>query len=179
VPGLVVVAEPESAIALETWVTPLSRQPGEPVTVFARLRGIAKAQVTARALDTNVELSPRGDGLYEATIRDLTATGTVQVRFEADGETADGVRFARTGSAEFVAERGAARLHGVRAEKVDGVLRVTASADAALAGNYRFDVIVAGARDANGSRPAIAWGEGVRRLEPGTNALTLDVPVDA
>lgn len=177
-PGLVVVAEPESAIALETWVTPLSRQPGQPVTLHARLRGIANAHVTARVLDTSVELSHRGDGLYEATLGDLTATGAVQVRFDATGETADGVRFARTGSGEFVAERGTARLHGVHASIEGGVLRVTASADAAAAGNYRFDVIVAGAKDVSGSRRAIAWGEGVRRLEQGANALAIEIPVD-
>jgi hypothetical protein len=50
VPALVVAAEPDSPIAMETWVTPLSRQPGEPVTLFAKFSGeIGSASVTAGA----------------------------------------------------------------------------------------------------------------------------------
>jgi len=187
---MVVAAEPDSRITMETWLAPLSRQPGEPVTLHAELRDggtpIAGAKVTARlaapgsAAGAPIELADQGNGVYAATLADLPdgTAGAWQARFEADGETAAGVRFARTGRGELIAERGAARLLGdsVRVTRTDGALRVTATADVVLAGAYRFDVIVAGARAADGSRPALAWGEGVRRLEPGTNTLTLDLP---
>ena len=185
--ALVVAAEPDSAIVLETWIAPLSRQPGEPVTLHARLRdgksGISGARVTARlaphggAAGRLVELIERGDGIYTATLADLPSAkpGVWQARFEADGETATGVRFARTGSGELVAERGAARLiaDSVRASRSEGVLRVTASADVAIPGAYRFDVIVAS------DSTALAWGEGVRQLSRGMNELALEIPLDA
>jgi len=173
--ALIVAAEPDSPIALETWVTPLSRQPGEPVTLFAKLTGeTGSARVTARVAGNTIELSEK-DGIYSATLADLNATGLQQVRFEAIGETAEGARFARSGSAEFVAERGAARLvrDSIRASRAGGVLRVTASADVVVPGAYRFDVIVAS------SGTALAWGEGVRQLERGENELTLEIPLDA
>jgi len=174
-PALVVVAEPDSPIALETWATPLSRQPGEPVTLFARLTGdAASARVTARIADATVDLVER-DGVYTATLPDLPnlKAGLQQVRFDADGETAAGVRFARSGSAEFVAERGAARLvtNSIRTSRENGVLRVTASADVVMPGAYRFDVIVASGES------ALAWGEGVRQLTRGTNELVLEIPL--
>jgi hypothetical protein len=170
-PALVVAAEPDSPIALETWITPLSRQPGEPVTLFAKLTGeIGNARVTARAGGNAIELTEK-DGIYSATLPDFTGIGLQQVRFEADGETRDGVRFARNGTSEFVAERGAARLGAIHASRVNGAVRVKASADVVIPGAYRFDVIVA----SNGT--ALAWGEGVRQLERGANELVLDVPV--
>jgi len=171
----VIVAEPDSPIALETWITPLSRQPGEPVTLFAKLTGeIGNAQITARAGRDTIELTEK-DGVFTATLNDFANAGLQQVHFDAIGETRDGVRFARTGSAEFVAERGAARLVGdsIRATRVDGVLRVTANADVMIPGAYRFDVIVA----SNGT--ALAWGEGTRQLARGANEMTLDIPLDA
>jgi hypothetical protein len=178
VPGaLVVVAEPDSPIAMETWVTPLSRQPGEPVTLFAKLTGEAgSARVTARLGGDTIELTA-ANGVYTATLSDLPKgmAGLQQVRFEADGETSRGARFARSGSSEFVAERGAARLDrdSIRASRAGDVLRVTAAADVAIAGSYRFDVIVA----SNGT--ALAWGEGLRQLDRGANELTIDIPLDA
>jgi len=187
---MVVAAEPDSRITLETWIAPLSRQPGEPVTLHAELRdggeAITGATVVARlaapggAAGKPIELVDNGNGVYVATLAELPSAiaGAWQARFEADGETSSGVRFSRTGAGELMAERGAARLvaDSVRVSRIDGVLRVTAAADAVAAGAYRFDVIVAGARGADGSRPALAWGEGVRQLVPGTNTLTLDLP---
>jgi hypothetical protein len=184
---MVVAAEPDSRITMETWLSPLSRQPGEKVTLHARLRdgesAIHGARVTARlagprsAGGAPIELVEVGDGVYEASVHELPAPGLWNARFEADGVTAQGVRFARSGSGELIAERGAARLRDVQANVVDGVLHVNATADVAIAGNYRFDVIVAGAADANGGRAALAWGEGVRSLELGTQTLSLAIPV--
>jgi len=171
----VIVAEPDSPIALETWITPLSRQPGEPVTLFAKLSGdIGTARVTARLGDNTIDLTER-DGVYTATLTDFANTGLQQVRFDADGQTSNGVRFARTGSAEFVAERGIARLlrDSIRTSRTDGVLRVTANADVVVPGAYRFDVIVA----SNGM--SLAWGEGARQLVRGPNEITLDIPLDS
>lgn len=171
----VIVAEPDSPIALETWVTPLSHQPGEPVTLFAKLTGeIRDAHLTARIGDDKIELTEK-DGVYSATLTEFANVGLQRVHFDADGETRNGVRFARTGSAEFVAERGAARLvrDSIRASRVDGILRVTANADVVIPGAYRFDVIVA----SNGT--ALAWGEGTRQLARGANELTLDIPLDS
>ncbi|HEX7151764.1 MAG TPA: hypothetical protein VF618_09775 [Thermoanaerobaculia bacterium] len=186
----IVAAEPDSRLVLTTLASPLSRQPGEPVTLRAELRdgerGVIGARVTARLATPDgkagapVELTDEGSGVYRVVLTDLpsAAAGAWQVRFEADGKTADGIRFARTGSGELVNERGAARFGTISAKIVDGVLRVTAPTDVKVAGNYRFDVIVAGAADANGKRPALAWGEGVRALTAGSTTLTLDLPVD-
>lgn len=179
----VVAAEPDSPIVLSTWAAPLSRQPGEPVMLHARLRdgeaAIEDARVTARlasplgrAFDP-VELTHAGDGLYTATLADLPehAPGPWQVRFEADGVTAHGARFARTGSGELVAERGAARLGRVRTDVAGGALRVTLPADIAIAGTYRLDVIAA--RDG----ASVAWAEGVRQLATGAATLTIELPL--
>lgn len=194
----VVAAEPESRLTLETWAAPLSRQPGQPVTLHAELRdggtAIADAHVTARLAPANgrgsepVDLfddgrhddGAAGDGVYSAVLADLpqAAAGLWEVRFEAEGRTESGVPFARTGSGELVAEPGAARLNGdsVRATLAGDALHVTAAADVRTAGNYRFDVIVAGAEDAAGHRPALAWGEASRSLVLGANQLSLDIP---
>jgi hypothetical protein len=185
VPGVTVIAaEPDSPITLSTWAAPLSRQPGEPVTFHAELRDgdapITGARVTARLASPGgksfaaVELSENSDGTYSATVVDLpdTAPGAWQVRFEAEGNNAAGARFARTGSGELVAERGAARLHEITTEVVGEALRVRASADVLLAGAYRFDVFAA-----DGARNAVAWGEGVRNLTTGATTLELDIPL--
>ena len=170
VPALVVAAEPDSPIAMETWVTPLSRQPGEPVTMFAKFAGpVETANVTARIGKETIELTEK-DGIYSATLNP-EVTGVQQVRFDANGKTSDGAAFARSGSSEFVAERGAARLGVIRTSRVHGALRVVASTDVAIPGAYRFDVIVA----SNGA--ALAWGEGVRQLSLGANELVLDIPL--
>lgn len=185
VPGVTVIAaEPDSAITLSTWAAPLSRQPGQPVTLHADVRDgsapIAGARVTARLASPNgkafasVELIEQADGSYAATLPELpeNAPGTWQVRFEADGTNAGGARFSRTGSGELVAERGAARLGQIRTEIVGDALRVRASVDVVLPGAYRFDVLAA-----DGSRNAVAWGEGVRNLTTGATELELDLPL--
>lgn len=180
----VIAAEPDSAITLSTWAAPLSRQPGEPITLHADLRdgaaAIPGARVFARLASPagkafgKVELTEQPDGTYSAVVRDLPENlpGTWQVRFEADGTSAIGARFSRTGSGELVAERGAARLGEIRTEVVGDALRVRASVDVFLEGNYRFDVLAA-----DGSRNAVAWGEGVRNLTSGATELSLDIPL--
>ncbi len=185
VAGLTVVAaEPDSTITLSTWAAPLSRQPGEPITLHAELRdgdtAIRGARVTARLASPNgkafgkVELSEQADGTYSATLRDLpeTTPGAWQVRFEADGTNEIGARFSRTGSGELVAERGAARLGTIRTEVVGDALRVRASVDVFMPGAYRFDVLAA-----DGSRNSVAWAEGVRKLTTGASELELDIPL--
>ena len=184
-PGATVVAaEPESAITLSSWAAPLSRQPGEPVTLRAELRDgdapILGATVTARLASPRgktfdvVTLQDAGDGTYTATLSELPAQtpGAWQVRFDAEGSTANGVRFARTGSGELVAERGAARLSTPRLEMMGAFLRVSVPADIAIRGNYRLDVIVA----RNGE--SLAWAEGARDLTTGATTLSIDIPVE-
>lgn len=180
----VVAAEPDSAITLSTWAAPLSRQPGEPITLHAELRdganAISGARVTARLAAPNgksfgkVELSQNADGTYSAIVRDLPENipGTWQVRFDADGANASGARFSRTGSGELVAERGAARLRAIETEVVGDALRVRVPADIYLAGAYRFDVLAA-----DGARNSVAWAEGVRTLTAGATNLEIDIPL--
>ncbi|MFL6245877.1 MAG: hypothetical protein ACJ74H_07630 [Thermoanaerobaculia bacterium] len=180
----VVAAEPDSAITLSTWAAPLSRQPGEPITLHAELRdgeaAIAGARVLARLASPNgkafgrIELNEQADGTYSAVVRDLPENipGGWQVRFEADGINARGARFSRTGSGELVAERGAAHLGDIQTEVVGDALRVRASVDVFLEGAYRFDVLAA-----DGARNAVAWAEGVRNLTTGATTLELDIPL--
>lgn len=183
-PATIVAAEPDSTLTLSTWAAPLSRQPGQPLTLHAELRDgdapIAEAKVTARLASPDgrtfetIALEDRGSGVYEITLADLPAViaGSWQVRFDAEGANANGVRFARTGAGELVAERGAARLGGIRTEVVGDALRVSVPADVALAGAYRFDVIVA-----DGKGNALAWAEGVRKLTLGATSLEIDIPL--
>jgi hypothetical protein len=175
----IVAAEPDSLLTMATWAAPLSRQPGEPVTLHAELRDgetpVAGANVTARFASPNgrtfdlVALEDRGNGVYETTLTDLPAgvAGAWQVRFDAEGANAEGVRFARTG-----AERGSARLGRLRTEVVGDALRVSVPTDVALAGSYRFDVIVA---DRTGR--SLAWAEGARALTIGATSLEIDIPL--
>jgi hypothetical protein len=185
VPGVTVIAaEPDSAIALSTWAAPLSRQPGQPVTLHAEVLDgtmpVGGARVTARLASPGgkafnaIELVEQADGTYSATLPDLpeNAPGTWQVRFEADGTNATGARFSRTGSGELVAERGAAHLGEIRTEVAGDVLRVRAAVDVVLPGAYRLDVIAA-----DGARNAVAWAEGVRNLATGATELELDIPL--
>jgi hypothetical protein len=181
----VVVAEPDSPLVLSTWAAPLSRQPGQRVTLHAELRSrdtpVADAAVTARLLSPSgrtfdaIALVDRGDGIYTATLDDLPSgdSGAWQVRFEAAGVDAGGTRFARSGSGELVAERGAARLGKLHSEVVNDALRVTVPADVFDAGRYRLDVIVA---DQNGA--SLLWAEGVRSLTSGATTLSIDIPLD-
>lgn len=194
-PVTVVAAEPESRITLSTWAAPLSRQPGEPVTLHAELRegadALTDARVTARLAPANgkagesIELFDDGrhddgaasDGVYAVTLSDLPqdAAGLWQVRFEADGRTAGGARFARTGSGELMAERDAARLDAasVRATVNGENLRITAAVDVRIAGNYRFDVIAADAA----TRASLAWAEAPRALTTGPTELSVEIPL--
>lgn len=179
-----VVAEPESRITLSSWAAPLSRQPGEPVTLHAELRDgdapLTNARVTARLAAPNgrkfdaIELVETASGVYRATFANLPAdlAGSWQVRFDAEGATQDGTRFARTGSGELMAERAAARLGRLATAIVGDALRVTVPAEIALAGNYRYDVLIA-----DGSRNAVAWGEAVRNLSTGATSLEIDIPL--
>ncbi|HEX8617614.1 MAG TPA: FixH family protein [Thermoanaerobaculia bacterium] len=179
-----VVAEPESRITLSSWAAPLSRQPGDPVTLHAELRDgdapLAGARVTARLAAPNgrkfdaialVETTP---GVYRATFANLPidAPGAWQVRFEAEGTTQNGTRFARTGSGELMSERGAARLGRIATVIAGDALRVTVPVDVAIAGNYRYDVFIA-----DRSRNALAWGEAVRMLHDGATELEIDIPL--
>lgn len=182
--AMVVVAEPESTLTLSTWAAPLSRQPGEPVTLHAELRDgdapVTGAAVTARLASPDgrsfdaVKLAEQGDGIYTATLAELPAVkaGAWQVRFEAEGTTSAGARFARTGSGELVAERGAARL-GKLHSAIDGdTLRVRVPAEVFVEGTYRFDVVIAD-RDRN----AVAWAEGVRTITRGGTMLEIAIPL--
>jgi hypothetical protein len=180
----IVAAEPDSPLTLSTWAAPLSRQPGEAVTLHAELRDgettVEGARVTARLASPDgrnfdlVVLEDRGDGVYETTLTDLPAelAGAWRVRFDANGANRRGVRFARTGAGELVAERGAARLGSIRTEVIGDALRVSLPADVALAGAYRFDVIVA---DRAGN--SLAWAEGPRALTTGATSLEIDIPL--
>ncbi|HVE70813.1 MAG TPA: hypothetical protein VNI54_05540 [Thermoanaerobaculia bacterium] len=174
----VVVAEPESLVTLSTWAAPLSRQPGQPVTLHAELRDgdepLSGAKVVAHIGREKVTLADRGNGVYELTLSDLSiaTAGALHIRFDAEGATSEGTRFARTGSAEIVNERGAARLGAISTRVVDDALRVSLDTDVKLAGAYRLDVIVA---DRNGN--AVAWAEGRRDLTIGNTKLELDIPL--
>jgi len=180
----IVAAEPESRLVMSTWAAPLSRQPGQPITLHAELRNgdvaIDGATVTARLASPNgrafasIALVDRGNGVYETTLADLpeVAAGAWQVRFEAEGATSEGVQFARTGSGELFAERGAATLSSLRSDVIGDTLRVTVDANMHLSGNYRLDVFVA-----DGDRNALAWGEGARTLTTGPTTLTMDIPL--
>jgi hypothetical protein len=183
-PATVVVSEPDSAVTLSTWAAPLSRQPGEPVTLHAEMREgetpISGATVRAQLVSPRgkvvetVTLADRGNGVYELTLTDfpMNAPGTWNVRFDADGATPAGTRFARTGAGELVSERGAARLGAIRTEIVGDALRVSLDADMKVAGAYRLDVLVA---DRSGN--SLAWGEGRRDLSLGATKLELDIPL--
>jgi hypothetical protein len=194
-PLTVVAAEPESRVTLATWAAPLSRQPGEPVTLHAELRegasDLPDARVTARLAPANgragesIELFDDGrhddgapsDGVYAVTLADLpqAEAGLWQVRFEADGRTSSGARFARTGSGELMAERDAARLDAasIHASVAGDALRVTATVDVRIAGNYRFDVIAAHPA----TRALLAWAEAPRTLSTGVTQLSVDIPL--
>lgn len=198
----IAAAELESPLVLTTWASPLSRQPGEPVTIHARLADdgspVAGASLFARlapergAAGEPVTLfddglhgdGAAGDGHYSATVADLPGfpPGPVAVRIEAEGGDARGVRFARTGSAGIVNERASARLlpGSVRAEWVgEGdarVLRVTAEAAVREGGEYRLDVLAGGPAAPDGNRAGLAWAERTEDLGAGPAELSVDLP---
>lgn len=198
---LVVVGEPESALTMTTTAGPLSRMPGQPVTLRATLRdgsdAVTGAHVVAHLAPSGasefknaaVELFDDGlhgdgakdDGLYAATLDELPSNeaGFWRASYDASGISARGVEFARTGSSELMNERASASLEprSVRATIDGDVLRISATANVAIAGNYRYDVIVASRRDATGERRGIASGEAMRTLDRGAAQLALDVPL--
>ena len=199
-PVTVVVAEPESRLVLRSWAAPLSRQPGQPVRLFAELRQgdepLTGSRVSARVAAPGAPGSEplslfddgthgdrvANDGLYTVEVQDLAATaGQWKVRFEAEGVDTQGREFARTGSGEFISEPALADWEGAAVEllDVDGVrtVRVAIDADILVAGTYRADVVVAGPARENGERASVAWGESTERLQPGTARLSLDVPL--
>ena len=197
----VVAAQPESALKLTTWSGPLSRQPGQPVTVYAALTdgeaALAGANVSARfAPPAGLAGAPvrlfddgrhgdgaKGDGVYAARVERLgNDAGLWTVRVEASGADARGRVFARTGGSGFVTESGAARLQpGVTARVVDGrdgrVLRVLAVADVARAGRFRLDAIAAGAAGADGARASVGHADNTQALAAGRTRLSVDVPL--
>ena len=183
VPGVTVIAaEPDSAIALSTWAAPLSRQPGEPVTLHAEVRDgnmpVPGARVTARLASPGgrafaaIELVEQADGTYSATLPDLpeNAPGTWQVRLEEDGTNAT-APFLPHRLGRAVAERGAARSarSGRRALAMS-----CASGPRSTSSPRRLSPRRA---RADGARNAIAWGEGVRNLASGATELELDIPL--
>ena len=199
----VAVAELDSPIVLTTWASPLSRQPGEPVLLHARLldggapvAGVVSARLAPRGGAAGEASDPvslfddglhgdgaAGDGHFAATLErlDLPA-GPVDVRIEAEGRDGRGSAFARTGAAGFVSERGSARLlpGSVRPEWLGQgeprVLRVTATAAVREGGDYRLDVLAAGAPLPDGSRPGLAWAERTDDPRAGHEELVVDVP---
>jgi hypothetical protein len=198
----IAAVELESPLVLTTWAAPLSRQPGEPVTIHARVADgavpVAGALLTARlapqsgAAGEPVSLFDDGlhgdgaaeDGHYAATVEDLPGfpAGPVAVRVEAEGNDGQGRSFARTGSSGLVNERGGASLRpgSVQAEWAgDGearVLRITATASVSEGGEYRLDVLAGGAAASNGSRPGLAWAERTVDLTAGPAVLTVEIP---
>jgi hypothetical protein len=198
-----VAAEPNSPVVLTTWAAPLSRQPGEPLTLHAVLRDgdqpLAGARVTARLASPANAAGPAlrlyddgrhgdgaaGDGAYAATVAGPAAAGFWNVRFEASGQDARGQDFGRTGGSGFVSEPGRARLQAVRAQVLNEGegngggrrLRVDAEALVAQAGRYRLDVIVAGPADAKGRRAGVAWGESSDAFRKGRAPLALEIPL--
>lgn len=196
----VAAVELESPLVLTTWASPLSRQPGEPVAIHARLAddgapvaAVLSARLAPRggAAGESVALfddglhgdGAAGDGHYAVTLTGLDLpAGPVDVRVEAEGSDTRGRAFARTGAAGFVAERGSARLDGgsVRAEftgEGEGrVLRVTATAAVREGGDYRLDVLAAGAPLPDGSRPGLAWAEASETLGAGPAELGVEIP---
>lgn len=198
-----VVAEPESPLVLETWAAPLSRQPGEPVTIHARL---AEGESPAAAVRVSARLAApgrpagdaiplfddgrhgdglAGDGHWAARVEDLPAAdaGLWDVRVDADGKRADGSAFERTGGTGFVAEAGHARLlPGTLAARFvwtpsGRVVRVAAKAFVRRPGAYRVDVTLGSPGAASdGSREGIAWVESTLRLEAGDADLVVDLP---
>lgn len=197
---LVVAGEPESTLTMTTVAGPLSRMAGQPVTLRATLhdgvepvagsRVIANlAPADAASAGMDVELFDDGthgdgaknDGVYAATVAELPSTraGFWRVRYDASGMNAAGVEFARTGSSEFMNERPSARLAAgnVSVAVVGDTLRVTSDIDVAIAGNYRYDVIVASRADAAGERRGLAAGQELHALATGDAKLSLDFPL--
>jgi hypothetical protein len=197
----VVAAEPDSPLALSTWASPLSLLPGQVLTLHAELRDgdapVRGAHVSVRLAapgglggrsrrlrdDGRQGDTRAGDGVYTLRLAALPSpkAGFWTARFEAAGRDARGAEFARSGSSGFVAERRVARLlgSGLRAGRGGDGVAVEAAVAVEAPGLYRLDAILAGPRQADGSRPALAWGELHQRLAPGKARLRLTVPMGA
>jgi hypothetical protein len=185
----VIAAEPDSRLTMMTTVGPLSRMPGDRITLQATLRdgddAMTGAQVFAHLTapdgteGKSIALADKGNGVYEAIVDELPSrtSGFWSVRYDADGVNAHGVEFARSGSNQFMNERASAHLGGIQSRIVGDHLHVTASADVVESGRYRFDVIVASSRDANGERRGLAWGEAEQTLGTGASELSIDIPL--
>jgi hypothetical protein len=189
----VVVAEPDSPLALTTWAGPLSLRPGQPLVLGASLRDGREpvgARIQARLAGPDgkagapVELfddgrhqdGAAGDGAFGARVDGATfAPGFWSVRFDAAGDDARGIAFERTGSSGFMSESGAAVLGAATAVAGRG-LRVSADADVRMAGRYRLDVIVATLPDADGRQDGVAWAESTLVLAQGRAPLAVTVP---
>jgi hypothetical protein len=188
--GVVVASEPDSKLTMTTTVGPLSRNVGQPVTLHATLRdgdnAVIGAHVVAYLTAPNgvegdaIALREIANGEYEFALNELpsNAAGFWNVRYDADGTTLRGVEFARSGSNEFRNERPSAHLRNLQVTKDGETLHISATADVVTAGRYRFDVILASARNAEGERNGIAWGESEQTLNAGTTSLTIDLPAD-
>jgi len=184
----VIGSEPESTLTMMATVGPLSRMHDQPVTLEATLRDgdetIHGAHVTARLISPEGRtsdafvLEEQSGGRYSTTFAELPskADGFWTVRYDAEGTTVHGVEFARTSSNQFMNERSSAHLGLVRTRLTGDTLHVVANADVLQAGRYRLDVIVASARDANGQRQGIAWGESEQTLDAGFTRLAIDIP---
>jgi hypothetical protein len=197
----VVAAQPASDVTLTSWSGPLSRQPGQPVTLYAALAdgqsALAGASVSARLsppqglAGDSIRLYDDGrhgdgaaaDGVYAARVTPDDAAGLWTVRVEAEGSDGAGRSFARTGASGFMTEPGHARLRTeavtARAVSVRGerLLRVTAVADVARPGRYRLDVLAASRPDAGGSQSLVGSIERTLPLSRGRSTLTVDVPL--
>ncbi len=199
---MIAAVELDSPLVLTSWASPLSHQPGEPVTVHARLADggapvpgatlVARLASTAGSVGEPVTLHDDGlhgdgaasDGHYAATAGDLAdfPAGPVAIRVDAEGVDGRGSEFARTGASGLVNERSGARLlpGSVRAEWVgEGgarVLRVTAGAAVREGGAYRLDVLAGGAAGPDGSRAGLAWAERSEEVPAGPTELSVDLP---
>jgi hypothetical protein len=190
----VVVAEPESPLALTAWAGPLSRRSSDPVVLGATLRDGGQpvsARVSARLAgpdgkggdpiplfdDGRHHDGAAGDGEYGARLEETAlAPGFWSVRFDAAGEDARGGSFERTSSSGFMSESGAGGLREARATLGSHGLTVSAVADVRIAGRYRLDVIVATTPDAEGRQLGIAWAESPRSLGTGRTPLAIAIP---
>ena len=196
--ALVVAAEPDSALTLRSMAGPLSRQPGEALTLRAELRDgsspVLGASVSARLALANRPAGgaipllddgrhadgAAGDGVYGALVEGAPdRAGALDVRFEASGTDDRGTPFGRTSGSTVVNEPGRARLGRVSARVVRGRgLVIDAAAIVSAPGRYRLDVTVAGAPLADGSRPALAWAEDAQRLPAGARTFRIVIPAD-
>ncbi|MCK6681302.1 MAG: hypothetical protein L6R30_02655 [Thermoanaerobaculia bacterium] len=201
----VVTAEPDSPIALETWAAPLSRRSSDPISLHARIQngtsGVAGGRVVAQLAPGNgpammsVDLFDDGkhqdgtanDGHFAAQIVSLpkgAPTGQWSVKFDASG-TAGDTAFLRTGSSGFVSEpdharlvAGNARAEAVESENGERFLRVSCVAQVEQPGTYRFDVLVGGDQNPDGSRAGVAWAESTETLATGRQTLSVDIPMN-